>query len=137
MNEKDNSESPVYGYHESLLGSDQPEQKEEEFSWSDFFLEKFWIWSGIAALAVSLFAAKQLNGFLMFSLFLFGSFVGLLAVPSVLASVVAIVPALIISSGRQGKSFGKAFKPIFTAMLFVFWLVCLVAWCVRLISLRR
>jgi hypothetical protein len=93
MSKKDASDVPDYGYQSSLLGADQPAAPEDDFSWSDFFLDKFWIWSAIAALVISLFSAKRLGGFLMFSGFLFGSFLGLLAIPAILASVVAVVPA--------------------------------------------
>jgi hypothetical protein len=135
MSNHDDQKAPMYGYVDPATSA--VEQKaEEEFTWSDFFLEKFWILTPIASLAISLFNAKQLDGFPMFLGFLLGTFLGLVALPTILAALLGLIPALIIRSARADRSFKKAFKPVFTAFLFLFWLILVLGWSLQLIALR-
>jgi hypothetical protein len=133
--DRSNQNAPEYGC--PIQESSQPTESQEDFGLSDLFLDKFWVLTAIASLAISLFNAKQLYGFVMFMGFLLGTFLGLVGLPAILASILALIPALIISRVRRDKPFKNAFKPIFTLLLFLLWLLSIVGWIINLSTSRR
>jgi hypothetical protein len=117
--------NPSYGQYDPAFARDQQESSGDEFSFSDFFLDKFLIATGIAALAVSLFYARDMIGFPMFLGFLVGSLLSLAAVPAILAALIALPSAAVIAHAKN-RPFKKAFKPLFTLLLFTFWLALVI-----------
>lgn len=122
--------TPSYGYHDPKFTLETEEEAGEEFSFSEFFLGKFPIAVLVSGLALSLYTAKGLDNFPMFFGFLIMSTLGLAALPTILAGGIALPAAAIIARVKD-RPFKKAFKPVFTLLLFIFWAFFLAASFVR------